>query len=83
MDQYMEGKLPIEHYITHEFQGVENIDAVRLSLFATLSLHYLWFIHCAVLASNSPRADPLDRPCTSCTRASASARWSSTRDWGR
>lgn len=27
VEQYMAGTLPIEHYITHEFNGVESIDA--------------------------------------------------------
>lgn len=26
VEQYMSGELPIEHYITHEFKGVESID---------------------------------------------------------
>ena len=26
VEQYMKGDLPIEPYITHEFQGVESID---------------------------------------------------------
>lgn len=27
VEQYMDGTLPIEHYITHEFTGIENVDA--------------------------------------------------------
>jgi S-(hydroxymethyl)glutathione dehydrogenase/alcohol dehydrogenase len=26
VDKYLTGELPIDHYITHEFNGVESID---------------------------------------------------------
>lgn len=32
VDQYMDGTLPIDHFITHEFQGIEQIDTAMHKL---------------------------------------------------
>jgi S-(hydroxymethyl)glutathione dehydrogenase/alcohol dehydrogenase len=66
VEQYLTGELPIEQYITHEFEGVENIDTamhVRFpppaSYLLSLSLS---LVKVSLTSSLFSRTDPPRRP---------------------
>ena len=83
VEQYLTGELPIEQYITHEFEGVENIDTAMhvrlfpldtsLSLSLSLSLHLFLVKACTHLAPFLPlllsfATDPPRRPVPASSR---------------